>query len=176
MTAELAGIDAEGRRRLAAIADHLIPAAHSMPSAADIVTEERLGFVLTSRPDLVEPLAAALRADLSDDPATRLTTLEEADPTALATLQLVIVAAYYTDAGVRERIGYPGQLAIPLDGDEPLLHVESELIDNVRARGPVWRDPSTGVRATADADRSTPTYEAVAPGATQGGTDGRHGS
>ena len=47
-------------RPLAAIADHLIPAAGEMPSAADVVDRDRLEFVLRARPDLAEPLRAAL--------------------------------------------------------------------------------------------------------------------
>ncbi len=41
---------------LSAVADHLIPAAHGMPSAAAVVTEARVRFVLRTRPDLYEPL------------------------------------------------------------------------------------------------------------------------
>jgi hypothetical protein len=56
----LAALDAEARSTLASIADHLIPAAHGMPSARDVVDDARLRFVLGTRPDLVEPLVAAL--------------------------------------------------------------------------------------------------------------------
>ena len=88
---------------LAAIADHLIPAAGEMPSAADVVDDERLAFVLRARPDLADPLRAALRAELGDDVAGRLARLAEA-PTTLAALQLAIVGGYYTDKRVRELI------------------------------------------------------------------------
>src|SRR4051812_32837259 len=105
-------LDAGARSRLALIADSLIPAAHGMPSAAEALTDERLRFVLTARPDLVEPLAAALRPELGDDPRARLEALGGDESAALGALQLVIVAGYYMDRDVRERIGYPGQLAI----------------------------------------------------------------
>ena len=77
----MTGVQARGRRgrsippggaTLAAIAGHLIPAAHGMPSAGDVVGEARLRFVLGARPDLAEPLAAALRPELGDDPQARL--------------------------------------------------------------------------------------------------------
>ena len=55
---------------LAAIADHLVPAAGDMPSAAAVVDADRLEFVLRARPDLAEPLRTALAAHLGDDPAT----------------------------------------------------------------------------------------------------------
>jgi hypothetical protein len=153
----LTALDAGARRTLTVIADRLIPAAHGMPSAADVVGDERLRFVLGARPDLVEPLHAALRPELGDDPQLRLTALERDEPANLAAVQLVIVAGYYTDGQVRELIGYPGQLAIEARSGEIPPYVEEGLIDAVLARGPVWRDPATGQRA-------------------EGGNNGRQGS
>lgn len=142
------GIDGDARQTLAAIADHLIPAAHGMPSAADVLTGDRLQFVLGARPDLADPLSAALRSDLGADVDARLDRLGQEEPTNLSALQLVIVAGYYTDARVRELIGYSGQQSIPLES-WPDWTTEQELIDNVRRRGPVWKDPATGSRAVA---------------------------
>ena len=62
MTSEtIEGIDAAERATLAAVADRLIPAADGMPSAAAVVSDDRLRFVLKARPDLLGPLRAALR-------------------------------------------------------------------------------------------------------------------
>jgi len=127
-----------------------------MPSAADVVTDDRLRFVLGARPDLVDPLRAALRADLGDDAQARLDRLGEDDPATLYALQLVVVGAYYTDRDVRERIGYPGQVAITVRSWEYPAYLEEGLIDAVVARGPVWRDPATGRRA--DATNTPMTY------------------
>jgi hypothetical protein len=157
------------RRTLAAIADRLIPAAHGMPSAADVVTDERLRFVLNARPDLRDPLRQALRADLGDDPQARLDTLGANEPATLYALQLVIVGAYYTDAGVREGIGYPGQVAITVRSWEYPPYLEEGLIDAVLARGPVWRDPATGRRA--EAVNGPMTYAERFAGTPDGGTD-----
>jgi hypothetical protein len=132
---------------LAGIADRLIPAAHGMPSAADVVTEDRLRFVLAARPDLAEPLTAALRPGLGDDPQARLDALGQDEQANLAALQLVIVAGYYTDKRVRELIGYPGQMAIEVKSWLYPPYLEEGLIDAVMSRGPVWRDPETGRRA-----------------------------
>jgi hypothetical protein len=163
-------IDDRERATLAAVADQLIPAVADMPSAADVVTDTRLGFVLRARPDLAKPLKAALRADLGNDVVERLERLA-AEPTNLAALQLAIVGGYYTDRRVRELIGYPGQLALELRSWQYPAYLEEGLIDAVLARGPVWRDPSTGQRAEVrDAPR---TYAArfSADGATsEGGT------
>jgi hypothetical protein len=152
---ELGTLSDQERETLAVIADHLIPAAAGMPSAGEVVGEDRLRFVLSARPDLVEPLRAALRAGLGDDPAARLEALGRDAPDRLAALQLVIVGGYYTDGRVRELIGYPGQVAITVRSWEFPAYLEEGLIDAVIARGPVWRDPSTGRRAvTTDAPRT----------------------
>jgi hypothetical protein len=133
---------------LAAVADHLIPAAHDMPSAAAIVTEAQIAFVVRSRPDLLEPLRRALRGEDADDPVARLAALTEHDPEALDALELVIVAAYYTDAGVRERLGYQGQCAKPVNALDYPTYLEEGLLDRVIERGPIWRDPGTRVESS----------------------------
>jgi hypothetical protein len=145
----LAGIDAGRLATLGAIADHLVPEAHGMPSAGAVVGEARLRFVLGSRPDLAEPLAAALRPELGDDPAARLATLERDEPANHAALVQAVVFAYYTDRGVRDALGYPGQEAKQLYSWKLPEYIEEGLIDRVLARGAVWRDPATGVRSTA---------------------------
>ncbi len=143
----LAALDDAARSTFAALADHLIPAAHGMPSARDVVDDERLRFVLGSRPDLVEPLSAALRDDLGDDPSHRLDRLEREESANHAALTFVVVAGYYTDADVRKRIGYPGQRRILPDSGATEPWHEEGLTDQVLARGPVYKDPATGQRA-----------------------------
>ena len=142
-----ADLDAAERATLAGVADRLIPAAHGMPSAARVVDAARLRFVLDARPDLVEPLRSALRPELGEGVEARLDVLGRDEPAVLYALQLVIVAGYYTDRGVRESIGYPGQMALGLRSWEVPPYLDEGLIDAVVARGPVWRDPATGSRA-----------------------------
>ena len=147
-------LDDRERATFAAVADHLIPAAGDMPSAADVVDDGRLGFVLRARPDLAKPLKAALRSNLGQDVVQRLARLAE-EPANLSALQLTIVGGYYTDRRVRELIGYPGQVALELRSWEYPAYLDEGLIDAVLARGPVWRDPSTGQRAVVrDAPRT----------------------
>ena len=143
----LTALDPGRRVVFAAIADHLIPEAHGMPSAGSIVGDARLRFVLNARPDLVEPLLMALRPELGDDPPTRLGTLEREEPERHSALLLVVVGGYYTDKGVRERLGYPGQVAKTLYSWQYPAYLEEGLTDQVLARGPIWRDPATGRRA-----------------------------
>jgi len=170
----LASLDAVERATLSAIADRLIPAAHGMPSAADVLGDDRLRFVLNARPDLLAPLLAALRPELGDDVGARLDALGRDEPSILGALQLVIVAGYYTDRRVRELIEYPGQMALELRSWEYPVYLEEGLIDAVLARGPVWRDPATGQGAvSADAPRTYAERWSTDPGSPEGGHDGR---
>ena len=147
----LDALDAARRATFALVADYLIPAAHGMPSAGEVVGEARLDFVLRARPDLAESLRAALRPELGDDPATRLATLERDEPAHHAALLLAVVGGYYTDRRVRELIGYPGQLAKQIYAWKVPDFVAEGLTDKVLERGPVWRDPATGRRAVSTA-------------------------
>ena len=92
-------------------------------------------------------MSAALRGDLGADPAARLVALERDEPDHWSALLLVVVGGYYTDKEVRERLAYPGQLAKPVQSWRYPEYLEEGLIDQVLARGPVWRDPATGRRA-----------------------------
>jgi len=175
-TAELAPtLTAIELATFATVADHLIPAAHGMPSAGEVVDAGRLDFVLRSRPDLLEPLRAALRPDLGADVQARLAALAD-EATNLDALKLVLVGGYYTDKRVRDLIGYEGQTAIEVKSWLVPEYLEEGLIDAVLARGPVWRDPATGRRAVVKnhprtyAERFTDT----AP-ESEGGSDGRDG-
>jgi hypothetical protein len=154
----VAALDRDRRVLLVALADRLIPEGHGMPSAGAVVGDARLHFVLLARPDLLEPLRAALRPGLPADPAARLAALERDDPGALAALHLVIVGAYYTDTDVRNRIGYPGQQALQLYSWKLPEYIAEGLTDQVLARGPIWRDPSTGT--TAQVERPRPAMPA----------------
>jgi hypothetical protein len=162
-------LDARELATFAAVADRLIPEAKGMPSAAAVVTPDRVAWVLRSRPDLAAPLRLALRPQLGDDVHARLEALAT-EPTSLAALQLAIVAGYYTDNGVRERIGYPGQVALSIRSWELPTYLEEGLIDAVLARGPKWRDPATGRRAIVP--NAPTTYAERFAGPPEGADDG----
>jgi len=142
----LATLDPGARAAFSAVAGHLIPAAHGMPSAADVVGDARLRFVLSTRRDLLGPLRAALRPGLGDGAPARLAALEQ-EPDHLAALLQTVVFGYYTDRDVRERLNYPGQEAKQLYSWKVPDFIEEGLTDQVLARGPIWRDPATGRRA-----------------------------
>lgn len=145
----LLAFDPAARAAFTAVADHLVPAAHGMPSAGDVVGDARLRFVLTARPDLLEPLQAALRPGIGDDAPARLAALERDEPDAYQALISTVVFGYYTDNGVRDLLGYPGQMAKELYSWKLPDYIEEGLTDQVLARGPIWRDPATGRRAEA---------------------------
>jgi hypothetical protein len=173
----LAGFGKAERAALAGVADRLIPAAHGMPSAADVLTDERLRFVLNARPDLAEAVRTALRAGLGEDPQSRLDALDRDDPAVLGALQLLIVGGYYTDRRVRELIGYPGQEALTIRTWELPPYLEEGLIDAVLARGAIWRDPATGKRAiVANAPRTYAERFSAEAGSAGGGPDGHDGA
>jgi hypothetical protein len=142
----LAALDPGARAVFSAVAGHLIPAAHGMPSAADVIGDARLRFVLTTRRDLLEPLRAALRPGLGEDPVARLAALEQ-EQDHLSVLLQTVVFGYYTDREVRERLDYPGQEAKQIYSWKVPDFIEEGLTDQVLARGPIWRDPATGRRA-----------------------------
>jgi hypothetical protein len=168
-----ANLDDAELATLRAVADRLIPAADEMPSAGTVLTDDRLRFVVNARPDLMAPLRAALRPGLGDDVGARLEVLAREEPSNLGALQLVIVGGYYTDSGVRDRIGYPGQVALTLRSWEVPAYIDEGLIDAVLARGPVWRDPATGTRAViADAPRTYAERFAAPPEGDSHGHDG----
>jgi hypothetical protein len=153
----LAAFDPERRATFATIADHLIPEAHGMPSAGAVVGDVRLRFVLDARPDLVDPLLRALRPELGADTAGRLAGLERDEPAEHAALLLAVVGGYYTDKDVRDRLGYPGQQAKTIYSWQYPVYLEEGLIEPVLRRGPIWRDPATGRRAEAGAQRTEET-------------------
>jgi hypothetical protein len=159
--ADAGTLDTQRMATFTAVAGHLIPAAHGMPSAGDVVGEARLRFVLEARPDLVEPLRHALRPELGDDVATRLATLERDEPGAIGALQLAVVGGYYTDKQVRGLIGYPGQEAIEVRSWQVPPYLDEGLIDQLLARGPTWRDPATGRRA--EGTRKAPSWRTEPP-------------
>jgi hypothetical protein len=113
------------RERLAELADALIPGEDGMPSASEAgATGEWLDAVLAARPDFRAPLEE-LGASTGD-----------VDPTESAILTAAVVAAYYMNPEVSERIGYAGQRAIPFDPDAPDY---VNLLDSVKARPPMYR-------------------------------------
>ena len=108
-----------------------------MPSASEAgVAGQYLDEVLAARPDLAEPLAAALSSvDGASDPIAAL----RADLGAWMVVTAVVPAAYFLNPAMREAIGYPGLEARPIDPDAAPDYLDDGLLDSVVGRGPVYR-------------------------------------
>lgn len=137
------------------IADAMLPASGSMPSAGEArAVETRLGGVLESRPDLLEDLIRALDAlDAETFTLDDLPRLHQVDEAAYVALTTVVAACYYQSPVVRERIGYPGQVAKTYDPYAYVEWVGEGLLDPVIARGPIWRDPATSEKVHGEGRR-----------------------
>ena len=115
-------------RHLDALADQLIPGEDGMPSASEAgATGRWLDAVLEARPDLRAPLEGIA-------PYETIETLPERDPAGWTALTSAVVAAYYFNPEVCERIGYQGQRALPLGPPD-----HEDLLASVVERGPVYR-------------------------------------
>ena len=129
------GLGEVERERLGALADVLIPAADGMPSARELgIADSLADRVLDARPDLTEPLRRALAEPVTDARA-RLDALAASDRPALHAVELAVAGGYYLDPGVRERIGYPGQLARPVNALDYPEYLSEGLLDRVLERG-----------------------------------------
>lgn len=133
-------IDRCDRDQLRRFADVLIPAAHGMPSAAEVgVADDQLDRVLAVRDDLAAPLLRALARVDADAHDRSLAALARDDVEAHDALLLVIVGGYYIDAGVRRRLGYDGQVPAEVRPEIIPDYVEEGLIEPLLERGPVYR-------------------------------------
>ena len=128
--------------RLEELADIMLPAAHGMPSASEVgAVSLYIDEVLGWRSDLRQPLAEALAAlDPTTFTVEALSAFLSEDEAAYAALTTVVAACYYLSPVVRDRIGYPGQVAKTYDPFAYTEWVADGLLDPVVERGPIWRE------------------------------------
>ncbi len=132
----------EQRAQLGAIADELIPAGSGMPSASEAgVAGEFLDEVLAARPDLAEPLEAALEQVDGLHPGAAIAALRDTD--GWGVLTAVVPGAYFLNPAIRAAIGYPGLEARPIDPDAAPDYLADGLLDSVISRGAVYRPTPT---------------------------------
>ena len=119
---------ADERRRLARIGDVLIPADEAMPSAGEAgVGESLLDALLEVRPDLAEPLHAALASAPEGD----LSALKGGDRSTFTTLCLVVAGAYYLSPQVRDGLGWHSERGRPLEIGAFPEYMTEGLLDHV---------------------------------------------
>ena len=122
-------------RHLDPLADRLIPGEDGMPSASEAgATGRWLDAVLEARPDLRAPLEGLATSTAGLTAEEAIEALPEHDPAGWTALTSAVVAAYYFNSEVCERIGYAGQRAIPLGSPD-----YEDLLDSVKSRAPVYR-------------------------------------
>ena len=144
--------DAE-RSVLAALADVLIPAGGSFPSASQAgVSGEGLNQVLSACPDLAAGLERVLKDARGRDPAEFIVELKAKDPAGFDLLAELVPGAYFMNPEVRRKIGYEGQRPKPMD---PTEHIEDGLLRAVIDRGAIYR--STPVDGKKDGKKSRET-------------------
>jgi len=136
-------LTAAQRGRLSALADVMLPETLTMPAPTQAGADGKpLDQVLMARPDLVADLCRAIDdLEPEDFDLDTLARLLDTDEDAYVALTTVVAAAYYQSPVVRERIGYPGQVAKTYDPYAYVQWVDEGLLDPVVERGPIWRDP-----------------------------------
>jgi hypothetical protein len=133
-------IGAELRTVFAGLADVLIPAGETMPSAGEVALERgALDAVLEVRPDVVSGLAQLLEAARGAEPDAEVARLQRADEAGFQLLTTVVAGAYFLDEGVRAAIGYHGQEAVPVEHLDPPDYERDGLLAAVVERGPIYR-------------------------------------
>lgn len=140
--ADVAPLGDGERKVLALVADTLIPAHPSRPSAsgADVPTRW-IDVALEARPDLLEPLRSALASLADVSPSTQadevFARLQSLEPELLAALGTLVGGAYFLNPVVRDAIGYPGQEARTYDVGTDLPYLD--MLERVVDRGPIYR-------------------------------------
>ena len=130
--------DTDERAVLAALADILIPASESFPSASEAgVAAEGLDLVVSFRPDIISRLKSLLTTSRGRPPAEVVAELQKNDPAGFGLLAEIVPGAYFLNPQVRARLGYDGQGPRPIDPQPDYL--DRGLLQSVIDRGPIYR-------------------------------------
>ena len=133
-------ISPEQRAILAGLADVLIPAGDGLPSASQSNVADRwLDEVLVALPEVDVPLTALLDRLRGVNSGVAVQALQTEDPLGFDLLCTVVAGAYFLNPEVRQAIGYPGQLAVPIVPEDPPDYEQDGLLASVIARGPIYR-------------------------------------
>jgi len=138
-------VDDDVRFRLARVAQVLIPASDTMPSADEVgVADALLDRVLAAVPSLAAALTTTLDADIAEeDVGPWLDALSRSDLAAYRSLGLAVAGAYYLDPEVRRRLGYEGQVPQPVRPAAFPEYVDEGLLDAALSN---WAPSPGGVR------------------------------
>jgi hypothetical protein len=126
------------RKRLAALADVLIPAGERRLSASQAdVSGGGLDQVLATCPEMADGLREVLELAGQADAETAVAQLNEGHRAEFFVLCEFAAGAYFLNPAVREAVGYAGQTARAIDPHPDYL--DNGLLESVIRRGPVYR-------------------------------------
>jgi hypothetical protein len=126
------------RKRLAALADELIPAATGQFSASQAdVSGSGLDQVLATSPEMASGLREVLALAADADAKAAVALLSEKHRAEFFVLCEFAAGAYFLNQVVRDAIGYAGQTARPIDTQPDYL--DDGLLESVIQRGPIYR-------------------------------------
>lgn len=130
--------DEQDRALLAQLADLLIPASATLPSASQAdVASRYLDLVLAARPDLAAGLRNLLDQARGCDVVEFVAQQRRANSPAFGILAELVPAAYFMNEHVCRLVGYGGQTAQSID--EHPDYLDDGLLDSVIARGMIYR-------------------------------------
>ena len=134
------------REWLGPIADELIPAEGTMPSATEAgVAEDLLEVVLAVRPNLEPRLRRAQDRTDRVPPEAIPALLADQDPDAYDALVETVAGAYYSAPEIRARLGYTGGRFEELPPPNEPEYVTEGLLDRVGAHRPRPTLPGYGI-------------------------------
>jgi hypothetical protein len=126
------------RKRLAALADVLIPAEHDRLSASEAdVADSGLDQFLGTCPEMAAGLRQVLLKAGGESAGQAIEKLRINDAATFGVLAEFAAGAYFLNPKVREAIGYAGQIARPIDPTPDYL--DDGLLESVIRRGPIYR-------------------------------------
>lgn len=130
--------DGNERAAIGQLADVLIPAGEGFPSASNAgVAQDGLDQVICCRPELAQPLKQLTGRAEGRSAFEFLAELQRDDPLTFGLFSDFVGGAYFLNAGVREKLGYAGQKARPIDPRPD--HLDDGLLQSVIDRGPIYR-------------------------------------
>lgn len=130
--------------------DVIVPAGNGFPSASEVSVHQRwIDRGLRARPELRQPLLDVAEGCVDGDPDDVLAELQDRDPDTADALLELIVACYYMSPKVRKRLGYRGQVATPILPEETEYYLRDGLLDQVTAKGQLWRETGDDQEPTA---------------------------
>jgi len=133
-------LDSERRQVFATLAETLIPASDTMPSATTAeVSGALLDQVVGYRPDLVDALTAALDSSVGKDPEAALDSLSAEQPEQFEALTVLVAGAYFLSPAVKAAMPYDAAPRPARDDMDGYV----DMLEHVVDRGFVIRSSAT---------------------------------